>query len=89
MLAVHAKSNGVEIEFTEALPQNVGWNTDEYNVKQWYYLPTENYGGQKMDNTKLNILSANVSDDRKKVFLELDGMKAGHVIYIQLPFLLE
>ena len=39
MLAVRAKSNGVEIEFTEALPQHVGWNTNEYNVEQWYYLP--------------------------------------------------
>ena len=86
MLAVRAKSNGVEIEFTEALPENTGWNTADYDVKQWYYLPTKDYGGPKMDNTNLNVLSANVSADRKKVFLELEGMKEGYVVYVHLPY---
>lgn len=84
MLAVRAKSNGIEIEFTEPLQPQDGWNKEDYLVKQWYYQPTENYGGPKLGEQKLNIKSVNISEDRKKVFLELQGMKAGHVVYLRL-----
>ena len=84
MLAVRAKSNGIEIEFTEELKEGDGWNIDDYEVKRWWYKPTINYGGPKMDETELTVLSANVSKDRKKVFLELDGLKENHVVYLRL-----
>ncbi|MBK9151214.1 MAG: DUF1080 domain-containing protein [Saprospiraceae bacterium] len=84
MLAVRAKTNGVEIEFTEPLQGTDGWNPAHFEVKQWYYKPTEEYGGPKLDERKLDIVSSTVSDDRKKVFLELKGMKPGHVVYIHL-----
>lgn len=84
MLAVRAKSNGVEIEMTEAIDAAYGNSAADYQVKQWYYKPTENYGGPKIDEKSLPIKSVNISKDRKKVFLELDGMKAGHVVYIRL-----
>ena len=84
MLAVRAKSNGLEIEFTEPLEVGDGWQTDSYEVKQWYYKPTIEYGGPKMDLRDLNVKSATVSEDRTKVFLELEGMKDKHVIYIRL-----
>ncbi|MHB1178463.1 MAG: hypothetical protein ACYCZO_09040, partial [Daejeonella sp.] len=45
MLAVRAKPNGIEIEFTEPLKENTGNNAFQYNIKQWWYKPTENYGG--------------------------------------------
>ena len=85
MLAVRAMANGVEIEMTEPLPPNVGWDPAEYDIQQWYYLPTKEYGGPKMDLQSLTVNSASVSDDRKKIFLELEGMKAGHVVYVRLP----
>lgn len=84
MLAVRAKSNGMEIEFTEPLEEADGWNIEDYEVKQWYYKPTIDYGGPKLDEKKLKIKSATVSDDRKKVFLEFDGQKSNHMIYIRL-----
>lgn len=86
MLAVRAKSNGVEIEFTQPLAAGLGWNPAEYTVQQWWYLPTTNYGGPKMDLEQLRVLSANVSGDRKKVFLELQGMKPNHLVYLRLPY---
>lgn len=85
MLAVRAKSDGMEIELTEPLEPGAGWDPSTYNVQQWFYLPTSNYGGPKMDLEKLNVLSANISEDRRKIFLELEGMKPQHVVYIQLP----
>ena len=84
MLAVRAKSNGVEIEFTQPLREGDGWNKKDYEIKQWEYVPTKEYGGPKVGEKNLTILSTNVSEDRKKVFLELAGMQSNRVIYIHL-----
>jgi len=85
MLAVRAKTNGLEIEMTEPLAKGVGTNALKYTIKQWWYKPTGDYGGPKMDLENLGIESIRISDDRKKIFLELDGMKEGHVVYVKLP----
>ncbi len=84
MLAVRAKSDGVEIEFTEPLREGDGWDAADYEVRQWRYVPTKDYGGPKVDETALSVSSAHVSPDHKRVFLALGGMKAGEVIYIHL-----
>ncbi|MEL6986995.1 MAG: family 16 glycoside hydrolase, partial [Bacteroidota bacterium] len=84
MLAVRAKSNGIEIEFTEPLKEGDGWNKSDYEIKQWQYVPTINYGGPKVGEKDLNILSVNVSEDRKRVFLELQGMQEDRVVYVHL-----
>lgn len=84
MLAVRAKTNGVEIEFTEPLQEGQGWNPADYDIQQWRYEPTAAYGGPKLDLKNLDILSVNVSKNRKKVFLELAGMKENHLVYVRL-----
>jgi len=84
MLAVRAKSVGIEIEFTEPLRTGVGESINDYTIKQWWYLPTANYGGPNMDEKELDIENIRISPDRKKVTLELSEMKKGHVIYIRL-----
>ncbi|MBP7273627.1 MAG: DUF1080 domain-containing protein [Saprospiraceae bacterium] len=84
-LAIRAKSNGFEIEFTEPIKEGgEGTSTDDYEIKQWWYKPTKEYGGPKMDEEYLNIKSVTMSDDRKKVFLEVVGMKPQHVVYLHI-----
>lgn len=85
MLAVRAKSNGVEIEFTQPLQEGIGWDASAYEVQQWYYLPTREYGGPKLDLQNLQVNNVSVSQDRRKVFLELEGMKDNHVVYLRIP----
>jgi cytochrome c len=84
MLAIRAKTNGMEIEFTEPLRDGDGWNVQQYGVKQWWYKPTAQYGGPKMDEEAMTVKSATVSADRKKVFLEIPGLKPQHVVHVQL-----
>ncbi len=84
MLAVRAKSDGIEIEFTEPLRSREGWSASDYLIKQWYYKPTKEYGGPKLDETIIRPKSINVSEDRRRVFLELDGLKEKHLVYVQL-----
>jgi cytochrome c len=84
MLAVRAKSNGMEIEMTEPISETDGNAITDYEIRQWFYQPTADYGGPKLDEKVLAIKSVNISPDRKKVFLEIEGMQPNHVVYIRL-----
>jgi cytochrome c len=84
MLAIRAQPDGVEIEFTQPLNGDAGNKPGDYAVQQWYYLPTENYGGPKMDLTELTVSKISVSPDRRKVKLFIRGMKEKHVLYVHL-----
>lgn len=90
-LAIRAKSNGIEVEFTEPIAIDKGHDKETYQIKQWYYKPTEDYGGPKLGLSTLQIKSVNISEDRKKLFLELPGMKEGHVVHFRVvkPFVSE
>jgi len=79
MLAVRAKANGFEIEFTEPVGNKYGNDPSYYDIQQWRYVPTMEYGGPKVDLENLAIASVNFSADRKKVFLEISNMKEGYV----------
>jgi hypothetical protein len=53
-----------------------------YLVQQWYYTPTGEYGGAKKEVKPRTVKSAQVSPDGKKVYLEIEGLMAGQVVYI-------
>lgn len=84
MLKVEAMTNGLTIEFTEPLSKDTGWDPSSYEIQQWYYTPDANYGGPKRGLSNIPVKSATVSEDRKKVFLEIPGIKKGHVVYVHL-----
>lgn len=84
MLAVRAMSNGIDIEFTTPLTSERLVEPEDFLVQQWRYEPTTEYGGPKKDVERLEGKSATVSNDRRRVFLELDGMKDGHVVYMRI-----
>lgn len=83
MLAVRVMRNGVEIEFTKALDRRVGWESGSYHVEQWPFdvdegvLPTPT--GEAME-----VKSASVSEDRRRVFLEIEGLRGKAVLYLRL-----
>ncbi len=89
MLAVRAKSNGMEIELTEPIAENEIVTKESFESSQYYYVATSNYGGPKMGTEVVNVKSATVSEDRKKIFLEMDGLKEGYVVYVRIkrPFI--
>lgn len=79
--SVKTMTNGLELSFTEPLANNLGWDPSFYQVDSYTYKPTINYGGPKMDRHDLEVLSATVSDDGKRVFLEIPNIKAGYVVH--------
>jgi hypothetical protein len=78
---LNVKPNGIELSFTNAVDKSAE-DTGNYSIKQWNYKWSQDYGsaqykpsdGQKgTDNVE--VKSAKLSADRKKVFLEIDGLK--------------
>ncbi len=84
MLSVSPRQNGLEVKFTEPVSVEVGESPSYYEVTQWRYQPTNMYGGPKMDEQTLAVKSATFSPDRRTLFLEIDEVKPGHVVYLRL-----
>jgi cytochrome c len=84
-LAVRAKTNGFEVEFTEPIATDADLEPTHYELKQWRYQPTKEYGGAKQDEQTLWVNSVTPASDRKRVFLHIDGLRDGRVVYLRLP----
>lgn len=83
MLAINNKKDGFVISFTEPLAKTTELE-DLVSVEQWYYKPTKAYGGAKLNQLNLPIRSIELSEDRKSVFVKIDGLKENHVVYFRL-----
>jgi len=83
MVAVRPLTNGLELEFTKPLDPRVGWEAESYYIEQWPFDLAQGRGPVR-DGTTTAVKSASVSPDRRKVFLEIDGLKTGHVVYVRL-----
>jgi cytochrome c len=85
MLAIRAKSNGFEIEFTEPLARDLRLKTSDVRLSHWRYESTEKYGGPKLDQEDLTIKSISLlAGGGKKVFVEVLGLKTNRVVYFKL-----
>nr|WP_042197612.1 family 16 glycoside hydrolase [Kibdelosporangium sp. MJ126-NF4]CEL23071.1 FIG01123093: hypothetical protein [Kibdelosporangium sp. MJ126-NF4] len=86
ILAMRAVQGGFELEYTQ--PLSAGTVQDllaKYQVSQWRYAPTAAYGGPKINEQTLTVSTASVSADRKKVTLQIPGLKAGYVVHVRSP----
>ncbi|MFY0685559.1 MAG: DUF1080 domain-containing protein [Cyclobacteriaceae bacterium] len=88
MLSVSARSNGFEITFTEPIKEGQNIKAEDFLIQQWYYEPTENYGGPKLELETLSPVSFALNEDRTSVFIQLDGLKENHLVYFRIinPF---
>ncbi|HMU17056.1 MAG TPA: hypothetical protein PKC95_06355, partial [Thauera aminoaromatica] len=57
--------------FTEPLAEGLGWESENWFVEDWKYVPTEQYGGPKVDERRLVVRTASVSEDRRRVALRV------------------
>ena len=58
MLAVRATSTGLSVEFTEPVAESWLRDTSNYRVQQWNYEHTEAYGGPKIGQENLVVVTA-------------------------------
>lgn len=78
MRAIRAKTNGVEIEFTQPLRPGVGLHPGDYQIRS-YDLHLSKGGGREVP-----VRSVALSSRRDKAFLEIPGMAEGTVLEFRL-----
>ncbi len=77
-------SDGFELELTEPLAAGLGWDPAAYQVTQWTYLPTAEYGGPKLEEESLAVEAAAISPDRLRISLAVKGVREGRVVRVAL-----
>jgi len=84
ILAVRARSDGFDIELTQPLAADVQVETDDLLARQWFYLPSEQYGGPKYNTTQLGVTTLTRSEDGRHLRARVQGLREGHVVYLRL-----
>jgi cytochrome c len=89
VLAMRARSGGLEIEFTQ--PVGSGAETaDNYNLEHWVYdysvykKDTKLYYYPDIIPSALSVSKVQVSNDKTRVFLTVNGMAEKSVIHVNL-----
>jgi hypothetical protein len=86
MKSVKATATGFKIEYTRPLSVETIQNlAKSYQVDQWRYVPTPQYGGPKVDEEKLTVTGVKATEDRKTVTLTVAGLQAGRVVHLRSP----
>lgn len=86
ILAMRAKPGGFELEYTQPLSEETAAKlAGSYRVQQWHYVPTPSYGGPKAGEETLSVRSATLSPDRRKVTLDIPGLKSNRVVHVRSP----
>ncbi|MGQ0628916.1 MAG: family 16 glycoside hydrolase [Phycisphaerales bacterium] len=83
MLAIRARHDGFEIEFTQ--PVDAHWLADpaNYTLRDWDYAPTDRYGGAKQNVRPLRVKSAQPSEDGRRVTLAVEALMPGRTVHIR------
>jgi len=81
--SVRALANGLEVEFTRPLDPRVGWEPESYYLEQWPFDLSAAIRPHR-DGQVYAVRSASVSEDRRRVFLEIDSLRPSHVLYPRL-----
>ena len=87
----HAAKTGVEITFASPLQPATATDPGNYAVERWNYRWTGAYGSPEfsVDNPdqqmhdRLEVKSARLSADNKKIFLEIEGMKPADQVRVR------
>ena len=73
-IGLRARTNGVEIQFTDPLNSASATNTQNYAIKVWSLKRSANYGSPHVNEHSLKIGGATLADDQKTVFLNIPGL---------------
>ncbi len=84
MKSVRSRADGFIVEFTQSVPYWVASNPLNYALQQYRYIPTISYGGPKSDVETLLATRVDVSEDRRKVFVKIPGLKEDRVVALRL-----
>ena len=83
ILAVRSRKGGFELTFTSP-PGPKAMEPASYRARQWWYEPTDAYGGPPMDVTPVPVKSVRASKDGLRLYLEMEGLRPQQVAHVHL-----
>jgi hypothetical protein len=83
ILSVRARRGGYEVAFTQPVEAGA-LKAYHYQAKQWWYEPTEGFGGPEKDVTRLRVGKVEGSQDGMRVFLPIEGLLPQQVTHVHL-----
>ncbi len=90
MTSMSVTEEGFEVRYTQPLSAETAERISAdaaagYQVQQWRYVPTQQYGGPKVDEEVLVVEAAEVSEDRRTVRLTIEGLEPDRVVHLRSP----
>ncbi|WP_205471072.1 family 16 glycoside hydrolase [Nocardioides sp. SYSU D00038] len=86
MQSMKVIEGGFEVTYTKPLaPATLTNLASKYDLQQWSYKATAQYGGPKLNEETLEVTSATPSQDGRTVTLQVDGMKPNRVVHLRSP----
>lgn len=82
--SVSIQPDGFDIEFSEPIAKDFAVEAQHFALSQWYYVPTQTYGGPKFGVESLPVERVRVSEDRRHLHISVPGLKEGRVVYLHL-----
>jgi len=79
MREMRALPDGFELVFTGEIDGGTAGQVSSYSLKSYTYLYSSAYGSAEIDVEPLQIVSASVSSDRRRVQLKVDGLRELYV----------
>jgi len=83
-VGLHARTNGIAIQFSDALDPVTANNPKNYAVKVWSLKRTAGYGSKHIDEHSLNVGQATLAADGKSVFLSIPKLQPTLCMEIKL-----
>lgn len=82
MLNIRSRAEGFLLEFTQPVDTLKAKSPGCFSAASWEYVPTEQYGGPKVNPATHAVTEVRISADGRKVFLRLNGLRAGRILHI-------
>jgi glucose/arabinose dehydrogenase len=76
---MRAVPGGFDLVFTEAVAPESARDPASYRLQSYTYIYREQYGSPEVDHTTPQITAIEVLDDNRRVRLQIDGLRRGHV----------
>jgi len=81
-MRVSATPQGFEIHFSRALASNLTLEPKHFELSDWFYVPSQIYGGPKYGLRELAIENVHLSEDRRVASITVGHLMPGRVVYL-------
>ena len=85
VLQMKVRPDGFEVVFTEPIEEKSGSDLASYKMDSYTYIYQSGYGSPVVDKSSPTIKSALVSQNKKSVYLKIEGLVKGNIHELNLP----